>query len=53
VKVDLSKVTRVTVVSDNKREYEGWDLYKKGARIVVQDNGRTMKVLPGVENEAS
>lgn len=42
----LSQVTRVTVVGDSGRAFEGWDLFENGAELAVQDAGRTLKVLP-------
>lgn len=37
-------VTRVTVVSENGREYEGWNF--DGVQIDLQDDGKTLKILP-------
>lgn len=44
--MDLSKVTRITVVSDEKREFEKFNLYKQGVELSLQDDGRTLKILP-------
>lgn len=44
---DLSKVTRVDIVSDRKREVlQGPGLFEGGCALEVQDDGRTLKVLP-------
>lgn len=44
---DLSKVTRVDIVSDIKREVlHGPRLFDGGCVLEVQDDGRTLKVLP-------
>lgn len=42
----LAEVTRVTVVTGVKRVFEGWDLYQHGVDLVLQDQGRTLKLLP-------
>ncbi len=45
--LDLTKLTRVTVVGDaRRRDYEGWGLYGDGCELAIQDEGRTLKVLP-------
>lgn len=44
--MNLDKVTRITVVSDKGREFEKYDLFKHGVYLSVQDDGRTLKILP-------
>lgn len=45
--MDLSKVTRVTVVGQHHGiVYEKYDLYDDGVDLLVQDDGRTLKILP-------
>lgn len=45
--VQLTEVTRVTVVGDAEgRVFERKSLYSNGVRLSVQDDGRTLKVLP-------
>lgn len=44
--MDLSRVTRVTVVGPQGIEYENYDLYTDGADLFLQDEGRTLKVFP-------
>lgn len=43
---DLSKVTRITVVTDEGRVFEKYDAYTGGVYLSVQDEGRTLKILP-------
>jgi hypothetical protein len=44
---DLSAVTRIDIVSDRKREVlRGSDLFERGCVLDVQDDGRTLKILP-------
>lgn len=44
---DLSKVTRIDIVSDRKREVlRGAGLFEHGCVLDVQDAGCTLKVLP-------
>lgn len=43
---DASKVTRVVVIGPGGSEFERWGVYTNGARIEVQDDGRTLKVFP-------
>lgn len=43
---DLPDVTRVVVVGPGGMNFERRDLYESGARIEIQDNGRTLKVFP-------
>lgn len=40
------QVTRVTLVGKNGLAYEDYNLMKGGAEVHLQDNGRTLKVLP-------
>lgn len=45
-------VTRVTVVSEEYRVlFEKFDLYKCGVDILIQDNGRTLKIVPKMKLE--
>lgn len=44
--IDLRKITRVTVVSDNGREFEKFGLYESGVVLSIQDEGRTLKLFP-------
>lgn len=43
---DLSKVTRITVVTEDGRVFEKYDAYTGGVYLSVQDEGRTLKVFP-------
>lgn len=43
---DLSKVTRITVVTEEGRVFEKYDAYTGGVYLSVQDEGRTLKILP-------
>lgn len=41
------EVTRVAVLSQtNGRVFEQYDIYKGGAEVHIQDEGRTLKVFP-------
>lgn len=42
----LSKVTRVTVVTEDGIQYENYNAYKDGCVVMLQDEGRTVKILP-------
>lgn len=42
----LKDVTRVTVVTDVGREFEKFNAYADGVSILVQDDGRTLKIIP-------
>lgn len=42
----LRNITRVTVVGDDGAVFERYALYANGARAVIQDEGRTLKILP-------
>lgn len=45
--VQLTQITRVTVVDDaSGRVFERKNLYSNGVQLSVQDEGRTLKVLP-------
>lgn len=46
---NLTEVTRVIVVSDEGREFEKYDLYKKGVELHLQDDGKTLKIFPRKE----
>lgn len=39
------RATRVTVVGRDGRVFEDYDLFDNGCTVVVQDDGRTVKVL--------
>lgn len=43
---DLSSITRVTVVGNDDVVFEEYDLYAAGAVLDIQDDGRTLKILP-------
>lgn len=43
----LEKVTRITVVTNEQgRVLDEWDAYQHGVEIHLQDDGRTLKILP-------
>ena len=45
--MDLSKVTRVTVVAKNYGvAFERYNLYDEGCYLMLQDDGRTLKIFP-------
>lgn len=44
--IDLRKITRITVVTDEGREFEKYDAYEAGVVLSVQDGGRTLKIFP-------
>lgn len=47
VMFDLSKVTRITVVSDvGGVEFENYRLWSNGVELLLQDDDRTLKVVP-------
>lgn len=43
---EFPNVTRVTLVGKNGLAYEDYNLFKGGAEIHIQDDGRTLKVFP-------
>lgn len=43
---NLPNVSRITVVSDEGREFEKYDLYENGVEVHLQDDGRTLKIFP-------
>ena len=46
-------VTRITVVSDEHgRAFERYDMYKNGVDILLQDDGRTLKIFPAMRWKA-
>lgn len=46
------EVTRVTIVSEEHgRVFEKFDLYKGGVDILIQDDGRTLKIVPKMRVE--
>lgn len=44
--IDLRRITRVTVVSQDGREFEKFNLYESGVVLSIQDEGRTLKLFP-------
>lgn len=44
--IDLRKINRVTVVSQDGREFEKYNLYESGVVLSIQDKGRTLKLFP-------
>ena len=44
--VKFENVSRVTVASDDGIEFEKYGLYKHGVDVVIQDEGRTLKIIP-------
>jgi len=52
---DLSAVTRVVVVGESPvgRAFEKHDLYSHGCVLIVQDDGRTLKLLPAATADES
>lgn len=44
--LDLRKITRITVVTDEGREFEKYGAYENGVVLSIQDDGRTLKVFP-------
>lgn len=46
--MSLEKVTRITVAGPEGIVFERYDLYPGGVDLLVQDEGRTLKVLPRV-----
>lgn len=40
------EVTRITVVTDEGRVFEKYDAYTGGVYLSLQDEGRTLKILP-------
>lgn len=47
---DFDKVSRIVVVSDIEVVFEKYGLYEDGIEIHLQDDGRTLKILPRKEN---
>lgn len=43
---EFLKVSRITVVGKNGLAYEDYNLFKGGAEIHLQDEGRTLKIFP-------
>lgn len=44
--IDLRKITRITVVTDEGREFEKYNAYESGVILSIQDDGRTLKIFP-------
>lgn len=44
--MDLSKVTRVTVVTKQGVAFERYGAYDEGVWLSLQDDGRTLKIFP-------
>lgn len=44
--IDLRKITRITVVTDEGRVFEKYDAYENGVVLSIQDDDRTLKILP-------
>lgn len=44
---DLRKITRITVVTDEGREFEKYNAFENGIVLSIQDDGKTLKILPG------
>lgn len=44
--ITLPDATRATVVGPDGIEYERYDLFDNGCVVLVQDEGRTVKILP-------
>lgn len=44
---DLRKITRITVVTDEGREFEKYDAFENGIVLSIQDEGKTLKIFPG------
>lgn len=49
--IDLRRITRITVVTDEGREFEKYDAYENGVVLSIQDDGRTLKVFPGQRSD--
>lgn len=45
---DLSRVDRVTVVGPEGSLFERSGIYDHGVELAVQDDGRTLKILPAI-----
>jgi hypothetical protein len=43
---EFPDVTRITLVGKNGLVYEDYNLFKGGAEVHLQDDGRTLKVFP-------
>lgn len=42
----FDSVTRITVVTDEGREFEKYNAYNNGVYLKLQDDGRTLKIFP-------
>lgn len=49
--MELTRVTRVTVVSREGRVLDLYNEYSNGVEIYLQDDGRTLKIFPRKEQE--
>jgi hypothetical protein len=48
--MDLSKVTRITVVNDEKGiTYEDYHVFKHGCGLSLQDDVRTLKIIESLK----
>lgn len=48
---DFPNVTRVTVVGHDGISFERYNLYLNGAELHLQDDGKTLKLFPMLEDE--
>lgn len=48
---DLRKITRITVVTDEGREFEKYNAFENGIVLSIQDDGRTLKIFPRSKND--
>ncbi len=48
---DLRKITRITVVTDEGREFEKYNAFENGIILSIQDGGKTLKIFPGQKRE--
>lgn len=46
--IKFQDVSRITIVSDDGVEFEKYDLYENGVELSLQDEGRTLKIFPGM-----
>lgn len=44
--IDLRKITRVTVVTNEGVVFERYEAYESGVILSIQDDGRTLKIFP-------
>lgn len=48
---DLRKITRITIVTDEGREFEKYNAFENGIVLSIQDNGKTLKIFPGRKHD--